>query len=769
MKKAILVAMILLLTACGQRETDEIQATDLPSEQSPLSAAYDWQNGDWNADLKEDPPHTLYLGRYIDGLQTGVDGNSYELLDTFYSIWGEHIYKLDCFGLTIQDKGRMQISYCLSHYRGGTEEVESQNLSLPDIPDAEGLDRAVVAFDIVDDQECVLFVQLRQEERIVKYMAVHLSMAGSLQRMTDLYPAMAENGIFDREGYVFDKIHVDADGNYYLIADDRQDEVLVLRKDGTYLDQIMMETGGYSVQFSMKDPAGNPVFEWYDPWEDMLWLTGYFPPSGTKIYAHVKIPPNMPKAMSADGFLYYMNMNKLYRWELETGKVAYCMDCGEIGLRVNPMLVSMALSDDGNPILLSQEGEKACIYLTDTEQDAAQTLVRLISMTPYCDYVSRCAADFSRQGESVALIVEKPQTEGLIAEEITRVEQEFREHALLEFTAGKAADLYLVSAADMEMLYEKGALADMTGVLPSELESCIFRGVLESGVIDDRQVGLPPEATVTIAMVSNELWERDGWTYEETMNLLDSHSDLEYLLVNPGYNYGTGYLNHIFLRDLGKSPFLNLEEGICDFTDPLFVRILKHIQGYQGYGRWEDDPLENGKAAGFFATLVSYPYFTQLMSEYGDRYHPVGFPTEEGSGNYWNCNYFLVMNKDTPYQEEVKEFLISLFELERQRNSEHPIRNDLISQYTVYNNGEWLYDYGNGVYSILYTKADGSSWEQEYLALLNGSVYCPDDTEDIVDIVQEEAEEFFSGVRDAEKTAEIIQNRVQLYLSEQSN
>lgn len=773
MKRAALLVMILLLTACGQAGTEERTSVDSSFVQEPQSETFDWQGEMWNADLKEGPAYTLYLRQYIDDLEADAAHNLYEKQNTFYSVWGKHIYALDCFGMTLQDGGSTQLSYCLNHYEEGAEEIRHQEFQLPDLPGAVGLYKNVVAFDIVNEEECVLFVQVKRDEQLEKYVAIHISADGEVQRMTDLYPAMAENGIIGQEGYVFDKIYTDAQGNYYLISDGRQGEILVLGEDGAV--QAHVETGGSEVQLSMKDPNGAPVFEWYDPGEELLHLVGYDLTSGIKTLASVKLPPFTPKVLSEEGFLYYLDVDsKLYRWELGTGEVAYCMDGEAMGLSTNPALVRISASSDGKPLLLSHAGGNAYIYLLDTEQASSKVMLRLVSTMPYCDYVSDCAAHFSRQQEKSVLLVDKPEIEGITAaEEITRIQNEFRERALLELTSGESADLYLVSAADMRMLYKKGALADLTGVLPSELENCIFPGVLESGVIEGRQIGLAPQAAATVAMVSNELWTGDSWTYEEALDLWDSRPGLEYLLVSPGYNYGTGYLYQTFLRDLARSPFLDLEKGTCNFTDPLFIRILEHMQDYRGSGRWEENPLEEGKAAGFFVTLVSYPYFTQLMAQYGEQYHPVGFPTQEGAGNYWNGDYYLVMSKDSPNREIVQEYLLSLFDPEQQRDSDHPVRNDLISRYTVYNDtgqGPKLqYDMGDGVFSVLETKKDGSSWEEEYLALMNDCSYCSEDTGEILEIIKEEAEYCFYGGRDVWKTAEIIQNRVQTYMNEHSD
>lgn len=163
----------------------------------------------------------------------------------------------------------------------------------------------------------------------------------------------------------------------------------------------------------------------------------------------------------------------------------------------------------------------------------------------------------------------------------------------------------------------------------------------------------------------------------------------------------------------------------------------------------------------------TYPEFTRIMSEFGEKYHLVGFPTEGGNGNYWKADYYLVMSKDAAHKEELKEFIASVYEPERQRGTAHPVRNDLSALYTVNFDGRWSYNAGNGIYYPLEGKADGSSWEEEYQATLNQCVARSANMGSIVTIISEETASYFSGSRDVQKTVETIQNRVQLYLDEQ--
>ena len=60
---------------------------------------------------------------------------------------------------------------------------------------------------------------------------------------------------------------------------------------------------------------------------------------------------------------------------------------------------------------------------------------------------------------------------------------------------------------------------------------------------------------------------------------------------------------------------------------------------------------------------------------------------------------------------------------------------------------------------------------EEYTAaaeLIQGAAYCADNESPAISIVKEEAAAFFAGDKSAEEVAKIVQNRVSIYLSEQS-
>lgn len=772
----LILSIILALASCGKVGTGD--AADIDSDVSAQvdRSGFDWRTGAWKTDLSDAPAHTLYLGKYTEGLETEQYGDN----SSVYRMWGNNLYGLDRF--SIGGDGSAQMLYYINCYEGETGDFRHHQIPALSLPDYAKLDKTISTFDMVNEQEMVLFVQAREEGNNLAYLAIHMSAEGKRLLdvdVVDLQPVMQENGVMLEGNYIFDNIYVDSQGYYYVIPDEQKGQVLVLKPDGSYADRLEGRAG-MPVRFAFKNPDGDPVFRWNNTDGNTLQLVGYEPGVGKKVYAEAKLPWDGPMAMTEDGYLYYGDIGgNLYRWDLYMGNREYCIDYGALGIGANPFTIRMIIGQEDAPVLLDYGAGSARIYCMGTDPQQQTAMIRLVSMTSRCDYISTLAIEFSRERGDYGITVEKPGGDMTDLPRYYDEMESFRDRAMMELATGKTADLYFVSAADMKLLYEKGVLADLTGVLPAEQEACIFPGVLAGGVIDGKQIGLAPEAgRIRVAMVSNDIWPEDSWSLEDAMYLMESNPQLRYLLANYYWpSSAIQMLTDVFLSDLAHSPFLNPEEGTCDFDNPLFVEILEHTKAaageYDPYGNWESFPWEDGTAAGFYTDfLQGFPSYTVIMAEYGDRYHPVGLPTSEKSGNYWDCEYFLVMSKDTSYREVLEEYLVELFDAENQKTTEKTVRNDLISQSIVYHDyapdHPWQYDIGNGVFVSIEMKPDGSSWEQEYLDLMNSCVPIPNNMEEILNIIREEVASFYAGDKDADTVAGIIQNRVRLYLDEQN-
>ena len=77
------------------------------------------------------------------------------------------------------------------------------------------------------------------------------------------------------------------------------------------------------------------------------------------------------------------------------------------------------------------------------------------------------------------------------------------------------------------------------------------------------------------------------------------------------------------------------------------------------------------------------------------------------------------------------------------------------------------YIMGDSTTAPLEVKEDGSTYLEEYIAVLDKLGPLPHNDSKLKEIIVSGAQEYFEGKCTAERAAELIDNRVQLYLDEQ--
>lgn len=751
--------------------------------------AYDWRTEEWKLEEEGDWGHNLYAAEYIYGLES-QPAAEYVDRSGYHCILGNRIYSIEEFSVSEEEyEGRFYYMNCFDSITG---EIWHRPLELPDLPELEQYgecDAYYQSFDMCSEQEMVVFLLVRAhegEQETVAYLAVHMSLEGEVLSVLDLYPALLEGGAQDCTCGVYwhspGHVYVDREGFYYLIPVSWENrdyglsgrfasEIPVLDPEGELVGR-MKPWAGHSPRFVMKTPDGEPIFLWYTGSGINSYALMYYDKAAQEQRQLLKIreplwDTSWVSMLREDGYLYFMDgKGRLNRCDLSTGKREYCLGYGKLGLGDWPGHVSMVQGPDGEPIFLDTlEGDVICRLGTEEPENDP---VYLVSLTEDCSFLEKQAQRFSKGFMEHPVEVEKP----------TGDAEDFRTRKMAELVSGKGADIYYVSAADMEILYENGVLADMTGMLPAELEEAVYPGVLDGGILDGQRVGLAPEARAVTMLVSEEYWDGEKWTLEELLNMVDAHPELEYPIIC-GQQYLDGYrlLNMLLFQDLDSSPFLDLRRGDCDFENPLFIKLLELVKRYYDRpveitreGNMPRELLETGDYAAIILIPWDFPDFNQIMSMVKEDCRQVGLPTEEGTGCYWQTDYYLVVNRKAGNKEVAYAYLAYLLEEKSQNSTRQPVRQDLLKQHVVAddtNPDALFYSDDKGGYFLLETGPDGSAWQEEYERMQSRSVLVTTDTEDIQQIIMEEAENYFTGVRDAQAVAGLIQNRVQLYLKEQ--
>lgn len=105
--------------------------------------------------------------------------------------------------------------------------------------------------------------------------------------------------------------------------------------------------------------------------------------------------------------------------------------------------------------MLDTASGEAQLYRLGTNQSAQKETIRLVSLAEDSSYISACSVSYSQSGHEGMILLEQADTLGQSYTQARDTREDFRTRALAELTAGKGADIYYVSAEDMDILYEK--------------------------------------------------------------------------------------------------------------------------------------------------------------------------------------------------------------------------------------------------------------------------------------------------------------------------
>jgi ABC-type glycerol-3-phosphate transport system substrate-binding protein len=175
---------------------------------------------------------------------------------------------------------------------------------------------------------------------------------------------------------------------------------------------------------------------------------------------------------------------------------------------------------------------------------------------------------------------------------------------------------------------------------------------------------------------------------------------------------------------------------------------------------------DHQKFSGIFGEPASYP----------------GYPSENGNGSLIDSNYVMAINNACYDKAAAWQFISSLlteeYQWSRASISDFPIRKSVLAQkiesemkayYETDENGiqkeakRWTTSVGSEKIDIYAAREEDI---QAILAVINGADKIRVWNAQVSSIVYEEAGAFFSGSKSAEEAADIMENRIRIYMDE---
>lgn len=329
--------------------------------------------------------------------------------------------------------------------------------------------------------------------------------------------------------------------------------------------------------------------------------------------------------------------------------------------------------------------------------------------------------------------------------------------------------------ADMMNFASKGMLIDLNTFLDNDEDinrEDLMGSVLEACTYNDMLVGLPTGFSVrTVIGKVSDVGTEPGWTFADMKALLESKE--------PGTQLFYGRTRDWALQmclNLGYKQFIDMENVNCNFNCPEFVEVLEFAKLFPEEYEWvegEDETqlMHEGKVLLADYNLSDFKEIQLYTEIFGDKLTYIGYPTMEGNGALMSLGQSFGITKNCEQTDVawklIREYFLPKGENENYYNYNFSIRQDEFDKFceqamSEENNGSW----GWGDFEVEIQPATQEQVDEVKNLIANTTAIDGAISNDIMNIINEEAAGFFSGDKTAEAVAETIQSRVWVYLSE---
>lgn len=488
-------------------------------------------------------------------------------------------------------------------------------------------------------------------------------------------------------------------------------------------------------------------------------------------------------AKMADGSFLVYNNESAYRYDIkgqEKEKLFDWSDCGINGISVR----AMGVLSDKRIIAAYQDwqgtdsGMALLSGVSYTEVPQKQEIV--VGVTYVNPDMSAAVVEFNKSSEWHATIRKYDSDERLNA----------------DLVSANCPDVVALPISNWEQLAAKGVFEDLSPYLEQSARLSrdnMFESLLRGYTYADMLVSIPSTFYLyTYVGRSDEVGEEMGWTLDELIAILEAHPEKElFSEYSP-----TAVLNLCLAYCMDS--FVDWDRGVCDFNCEEFKRVLEfaaHDAVWENLANeltWDEKyaKIMEGKVLlqGYDVAGVYDIQFIQAIFR-GDV-TAVGYITMDGSGaSYISGDFSYGISAKSDAKEAAWALLETYLTMDNSRYQygfpndrskfDNMIEKEKTQEYATDVNGDPLLD-ENGNLMPAYPRIFGGYGvnvtahipnQEEIDALIemieNGRPYSGRDRQ-IFNIIEEEAGAFFRGQKSLDDVVDVIQRRVNNYVSENS-
>lgn len=452
--------------------------------------------------------------------------------------------------------------------------------------------------------------------------------------------------------------------------------------------------------------------------------------------------------------------------------------------------------DNGEFLIYSDTSDGLAFYvLSKRDKDELKDTKVITMAMMYADSnITDKISEFNKQNNGYRITVEDyskyseydSKTETLINSPSKQLQ--------LDIVAGKVPDMIVTyDYSVISTLAGKGALTDLYTLLDESEDLSrddIMPNVLKASEIDGKLCSVSPFFDVTTMTVRTEFADKEGWTFDEMLETYNKHKD-KMSLTNMD---SREYLMSMLVYE--RTDFVDYKKGTCSFDSPEFIEILEFCNQFpsieENFGENDDYgfvhvdgelDLRNGKIL-LNELYMSAPrdYAYEKQGRFGTDITMAGYPGKDGNGGRLSFQNNFAVLESSQNKEQCWEFISTFFEKEynRDRMWSFPSTVSAFEQcmkegmskpyYFDENNKKVEFDdsfyVGDKDIPIKPLTQEEVDFLTDYIK--NTTVISGSYSDEVTDIINEEANAYFAGEKTAEEAASMIQNRAGLLISEQS-
>lgn len=445
---------------------------------------------------------------------------------------------------------------------------------------------------------------------------------------------------------------------------------------------------------------------------------------------------------------------------------------------------SACLTENGDIVCLSSEysssGDGTITYfitLKKTPYDQVPQKTTLTLACVYLDYrVKSQILDFNRKSSDYRIEVRdysEFNTDDDYSAGLTKL--------ITEIGSGAVPDILVTSSLPMDVFGNKGLFEDLWPYIEADEELGGRAGVVEpffNAISEDGKLyQITSSFTVrTLAGPASIIGSEPGWDYDDIYAALEK-------MPEGCEVFSVGTTRDSVFSDvcsLNLSNFVDWSTGQCSFNSEEFIDLLEFANGFPQTFDWEhyewtaesDDVyrVQAGKQlliSMYLSSLYNYSYY---CSAFGDDMVLKGYPGVEGSGAVFSMNTGLAISSACKDKDAAWSFIRYCLDEDYQKENSYSGMCTNKAAYEAQFEAQigqesYYYDNEGNETKRTFTQEDADAIK----AVVDNTVIAVGYSSDqITSIINEEAAYYFNGEKSAQDVAATIQNRVSIYVSEQS-